>query len=70
MFALICNNFNVNFAQQILIFLFKLKLYENYFDLKNAQMFFTHENENYVINLKFNKESSYDSLYVLSKKNF
>ena len=32
--------------------LFKLKLYKNCFDLKNAEMLFTHENENYVINFK------------------
>ena len=50
------------------MFSFKLKSYENCFDLKNAEMFFTHENENYVINLKFEKESSYDSFYALSKK--
>ena len=47
---------------------FELKLYEDCFDSKNAQMFFTHENENHVINLKFNKKSSYDSLYAFSKK--
>ena len=31
-------------------------------------MFFIHENENYVIDLKFKKKSSYDSFYALSKK--
>ena len=46
----------------------ELKSYENCFDSKNAKMFLTHENENHVINLKFEKESSYDSLYALSKK--
>ena len=71
MFALICNNFNVDFAQQISIFSFKLKLYKDYFDLKNAKMLFTHENKNYVINLKVEKKkSSYDSLYAFSKKKF
>ena len=69
-FALICSNLNVDFAQQILIFSFELKLYENCFDSKNAEMFLTHENENYVINLKFEKELSYDSFYALSKKEF
>ena len=67
-FALICNNFNVDFAQQISMFLFKLKLYEDCFDSKNAEMFFTHENKNHVIDLKFKKKSSYDSFYALSKK--
>ena len=70
MFALICSNFNINFAQQILMFSSELKSYENCFDSKNAEMFFTHENENYVINLKFDKELSYNSLYALSKKKF
>ena len=70
MFALICSNFNIDFAQQILMFSFKLKSYENCFDLKNAEMFFTHENENHVINLKFDKESSYDSFYALLKRKF
>ena len=68
MFALICNNFNADFAQQILMFSLKLKLYENCFDSKNAEMLCTHENENHVINLKFEKESSYDSLYAFLKK--
>ena len=49
---------------------FELKSYENCFDSKNAEMFFTHKNENHVINLKFEKELSYDSLYALSKKKF
>ena len=67
-FALICSNFNADFAQQILMFSFELKLYENCFDLKNAEMLFTHENKNHVINLKFEKESSYNLLYAFSKK--
>ena len=46
----------------------ELKSYENCFDLKNAEMLFTHENENHVIDLKFDKKSSYDSFYALSKK--
>ena len=50
------------------MFLFKLKSYENCFDSKNAEMFFTHKNENHVINLKFKKKSSYDSFYALSEK--
>ena len=52
------------------MFSFELKSYENCFDLKNAKMLFTHENENHVIDLKFEKESSYDSLYALSEKEF
>ena len=52
------------------MFSFKLKLYENYFGSKNVKMFFTHENKNHVINLKFEKKSLYDSFYALSKKKF
>ena len=70
MFAFICNNFDVNFAQQISVLLFKFKLYKNCFNSKNAKMFFTHENENHVINLKFDKKSSYDFLYAFSEKEF
>ena len=55
-FALICSNFNADFVQQILIFSFELKLYKDCFDSKNAKMFFTHENENHVINLKSEKK--------------
>ena len=50
------------------MFSLELKLYEDYFDLKNTKILFTHKNENYIINLKFKKESSYDSFYALSKK--
>ena len=52
------------------MFSFELKSYKDCFDSKNAEMFFTHEDENHVINLKFEKKSSYDSFYALSKKKF
>ena len=68
MFAFVYNNFNADSAQQISMFLFKFKLYENYFDSKNAEILFTYKNENHVINLKFNKKLSYDFLYALSEK--
>ena len=68
MFAFVYNNFDANFAQQMSMFLFKFKLYENCFDLKNIEIFFTYKNRNHVINLKLNKKSSYNSFYVLSKK--
>ena len=70
MFAFVCSNFDVDFAQQILMLSFKLKSYENYFDSKNAEMLFTYENENHVIELKFNKKSLYNLLYALLKKSF
>ena len=69
-FAFVCNNFDIDSAQQMSMLLFKFKSYKNYFDLKNAEMFFTYENENHVIDLKFNKKLSYDFLYALLKKNF
>ena len=50
------------------MFSFKLKSYENCFDSKNAEMFFTYENKNHIINLKFDKKSLYNSLYALLKK--
>ena len=52
------------------MFSFELKSYEDCFDSKNAEIFFTHENKNYVIDLKFEKKSSYDSFYAFSKKEF
>ena len=47
---------------------FEFKSYKNYFDSKNAKMLFTHKNENHVINLKFDKKSSYNFLYMFSEK--
>ena len=52
------------------MFLFKFKSYENCFDSKNAERFFIFEDENYVIDLKFDKKSSYNLFYTLSKKSF
>ena len=69
-FLFVCSNFNVDYAQQMLMFLFRLKLYKNYFDSKNAEMLFTYENENHVINLEFDKKLSYNFLYALLKKKF
>ena len=68
MFALVYNNLDADFAQQMSMLSFKFKSYENCFDSKNTKMLFTHENENYVINLKLNKKSSYDFFYAFSKK--
>ena len=68
MFAFVYNNFDADFAQQMSMLSFKFKSYKKCFDSKNAEMLFTYENENYVINLKFDKKSSYDFLYALSEK--
>ena len=70
MFMFICSNFDADFAQQMLILSFKLKLYKNCFDSKNAEIFSIHENENHVIDLKLDKKLSYDFLYALLKKEF
>ena len=42
-----------------------LKSYENCFDFKNAETFFEHENENYIIDLIFDAKSLYKLLYIL-----
>ena len=65
-FALMYSILNVEFAQLMLILLSKFRLYENYFDSKNVKILFTHENKDFVIKLKFNKESLYDLFYMLS----
>ena len=70
MFAFVYNDFDADFAQQMSMFLFKFKSYKDCFDLKNAKMLFTHENKNHVIDLKFDKKSSYNLLYALLKKEF
>ena len=70
MFIFICSNFDADFTQQMLMLSFKLKLYKNCFDSKNAKMFFTYKNKNHVIDLKFDKKSLYDLLYALLKKSF
>ena len=54
----------------MLMLSFELKSYENDFNLKNAEMLFTYEDENHVINLKFDKKLSYNLLYALSEKEF
>ena len=42
--------------------------YKNCFDFKNIEMLFKHNNTNYIINLLFEIESSYNSLYTLFEK--
>ena len=51
------------------LFIF-LKNYENYFDFKNAETFFEHENENHVINFLSSAKSLYKSLYIFFKIKF
>ena len=70
MFTFVYNNFDADFAQQISMLSFEFKLYKNCFDSKNAEMLFIHKNKNYVIDLKFDNKSLYDSFYAFSKKEF
>ena len=42
-----------------------LKNYKNYFDFKNAEIFFEHENDNHIIDLMFDAKPSYKSFYIL-----
>ena len=68
MFAFIYNNLEIDFAQQMLIFKFKFKSYENCLDSKNAELLFTYKYKNHVIDLKLDKKLLYDFLYALLKK--
>ena len=68
MFVFVYNNLSADFTQQMLMLSFKFKLYKNCFNSKNAKMLFIYKNKNHVIDLKFDKKSSYDFLYALLKK--
>ena len=68
MFVFVYNNFDVNFVQQMSMFSFGLKSYQNYFDSKNAEMLFIYKSKNHVIDLKLDKKSLYDFLYALLEK--
>ena len=59
-----CNNLNVEIASKMRKLFTFLKNYENCFDLKNAETFFEHENENYVIDFLSSAKSSYELLYT------
>ena len=69
-YALMCNNLNVEIASKMRKLFTFLKNYENCFDLKNAEILFEHENEDHVINLLLSAKSSYDSLYIFSEIKF
>ena len=69
-YALMCNNLNVKTASKMRKLLIFLKNYENCFDLKIAETFFEHENEDHVIDFLSNAKSSYKSLYILFKTKF
>ena len=69
-YVLICITFDVEITLEMRRLLELLKNYENCFDFKNAETFFEHENKNYVINLMFGAELSYEPLYILFETEF
>ena len=59
--------FNVEITSKMRRLLEFLKNYKNYFDFKNTKILFKHEDEDHVINLILDTESSYELLYILFK---
>ena len=66
-YALMCITFDVEITLEIRRLLELLKSYENCFDFKNAKTLFKHEDEDHVIDLIFDAESSYEPLYTFFK---
>ena len=64
-YALICITLDVEITLKVRRLLEFLKSYENYFDFKNAEILFEHENENQIIDLMFGAKPSYEPLYIL-----
>ena len=62
-----CITFDVEITLEMRRLLESLKSYKNYFDFKNAETLFEHENENHIINLILDAEPLYESLYILFK---
>ena len=50
-YALICNMFDVEIISKVRKLFEFVKNYKNYFDFKNANIFFEYENKNYVLDL-------------------
>ena len=69
-YALMCNNLNVEIASKMRKLFIFLKSYENCFDFKNAETLFKHKNENYVINFLLSAKSLYKSFYIFSETEF
>ena len=69
-YALICITFDVEITLEVRRLFEFLKSYKNCLNFKNAEIFFEHENENHAIDLMFDAESSYESLYILFKIEF
>ena len=66
-YALICITLDVEITFEMRRLFKLLKSYKNCFDLKNAETLFEHENKNHIIDLMFDAESLYESLYILSE---
>ena len=64
-YILICVTFDVEITFDVRKLFEPLKSYKNYFDFKNAEILFKHENENYIIILIFDAKSLYKLLYTL-----
>ena len=69
-YVLICITFDVEITLEVRRLFEFLKSYENYFDFKNAKIFFEHENENHVIDLMLGAKSLYKSFYIFSEIKF
>ena len=65
-----CNTSNVEITSKMRRLFEFLKNYKNYFDFKNAKVFFEHENQNHVINLILGAKSLYSSLYIFFEIEF
>ena len=65
-----CNNLNVEIASKVRKLFTCLKSYENYFDLKNAEILLEHENKNYIIDFLSSAKSLYELFYIFFKIKF
>ena len=65
-----CDSLNVKIASKMRKLFTFLKNYENYFDFKNAETLFEHENEDHIINLLSSAKLLYKSLYIFSETEF
>ena len=69
-YALMCNNLNVEVASKVRKLFTFLKNYKNCLDFKNAEILFEHENEDYVIDFLSSAELLYKLFYIFSEIKF
>ena len=69
-YALICNNLNVEIASKMRKLFTFLKSYKNCFNFKNAETLLEHENKDHVIDFLSNAKSLYKSLYIFFETEF